>query len=62
VAKRANDMLDAGIPLSDVAAWIEQVQIGYAEGLGEARATPALQQCVDEASYRDLARRPIPGR
>jgi hypothetical protein len=59
VAKHANDMLDAGIPPDHVAAWIEQVQIGYAEHLGqEAPATLALRQGADQASYRDLGSRP----
>ena len=58
VAKRANDMLAAGKARAEVATWIEQVQIGYVEGLGEAPTTPALQQGADEASYRDFESRP----
>jgi hypothetical protein len=35
VAKRANDMLGAGKARDEVAAWIEQVQVGYGERLKE---------------------------
>jgi hypothetical protein len=35
VAKHANDMLRTGQSRDDVAAWIEQVQIGYVERLNE---------------------------
>src|SRR3712207_9584479 len=35
VAKHANDMLRTGQSRHDVAAWIEQVQIGYVERLDE---------------------------
>ena len=35
VTKHANDMLRTGQSRDDVAAWIEQVQIGYVERLNE---------------------------
>src|SRR5215210_2210678 len=45
VAKRANEMLTAGTARDDVAAWIEQVQVGYAERLDEdARAAGSLHR------------------
>ena len=42
VAKRANSMLAAGEAHDEVAAWIGQVQIGYAEWLHE--HTPTSHQ------------------
>ena len=52
VAKRAKEMLDAGIVGDDVAAWVAQVQIGFVERLGEETcAAPVLHRSAVQASH-----------
>jgi hypothetical protein len=49
VAKRANEMLAAGRARDEVAAWVEQVQKGYVERLGQ-ESTKAARPSPVEAT------------